>query len=151
MPNYIAYRKSISSELMSIKNRVRDFITHWSEDGRYKEIILKDVLKKHLPKTACVSAGFAVSDSNNISSQIDIIIYKNSIPPLFCIEDFVILIKESVLGIIEVKTKINNSDFSNVLEKAHKNGKLIGNHIFNGVFGYEVEFNDTADIDYLVL
>lgn len=54
MPNYINYRKSISSELMSIKDRVRNFITHWPEDGRYKEVILKNVLGKHLPKTVSI-------------------------------------------------------------------------------------------------
>lgn len=41
MPDYVAYRKSISNELIDIKDRVRDFIddVHWGEDGRYKEII----------------------------------------------------------------------------------------------------------------
>ena len=49
MPNYIEYQKSISNELISVKNRVRNFIDgrHWGEDGRYKEIILSEILKKH--------------------------------------------------------------------------------------------------------
>lgn len=38
MPDYQAYQKSISEELISIKDRVRYFIDnhHWAEDGRYK-------------------------------------------------------------------------------------------------------------------
>ena len=44
MPNHINYRKSISEELISTKDRVRNFIDnrHWGEDGRYKEIILSE-------------------------------------------------------------------------------------------------------------
>ena len=38
MPNYIEYQQSISKELMSIKDRVRNFIDnhHWGEDGRWQ-------------------------------------------------------------------------------------------------------------------
>ena len=54
MPNYLEYQKSISKELLSIKGRLRNFIDdhHWPEDGRYKEIILTDILRKHLPMLA---------------------------------------------------------------------------------------------------
>jgi hypothetical protein len=135
----MAYRKSISDELMSIKDRARNFVKHWPEDGRYKEIILKNVLKKHLPKTVSVGTGFVVDDNEKCTTQIDIIVYSNTIPPLFCIEDFIIVAKESVLGIIEVKTKIDNGKIEEIMGKAHENGKLIGKHIFNGVFGYEAE------------
>lgn len=148
MPNYIDYRKSISNELMSIKDRVRNFIMHWPEDGRYKEVILRNVLEKHLPKTVSVGTGFVVGDYDNnskTSSQIDIIIYSNSIPPLFCIEDFVIVTKESVFAIIEVKTKIYNNQVETIIKKAHTNGKLIGNHIFNGIFAFEMDLLSNRD------
>lgn len=51
MPNYVEYQKSISNELLSIKDRVRNFIDdhHWGEDGRYKEIILSHIVRQHLP------------------------------------------------------------------------------------------------------
>ena len=51
MPNYVEYQRSISKELLSIKDRVRYFIDghHWGEDGHYKEIILSHVLKQHVP------------------------------------------------------------------------------------------------------
>ncbi len=140
MPEYEEYRKSISNELISIRNRVRNFVRQWPEDGRYKENILKSVLIKHLPKTVSVATGFVIGDDDRPSSQIDIIIYDNSIPPIFCLDDFVIVVKESVRGIIEVKTTIKNDEFEGALLKADENGRLIGNHIFNGVFGYETAF-----------
>lgn len=76
MPNYLEYQKSISSELISIKDRLRNFIDdhHWPEDGRYKEIILSDILRKHLPKSVSVGTGFIVCEQG-LSTQIDIIIY----------------------------------------------------------------------------
>ena len=75
MPNYKHYRESISNELISIKDRVRDFVQHFPEDGRYKEIILKNILSRHLPKTVSIGTGFVMCDNHESTSQIDIIIY----------------------------------------------------------------------------
>lgn len=143
MPNYLEYRKSISDELVSIKNRVRNFIddNHWGEDGRYKEIILSGVLKNYLPQNVTVATGFVMGENNKLSTQVDIIIYRNEYPILFKMEDFVVVAKESVVGIIEVKTKIGSSNIETAIKKSHENGKLIGKSIFNGIFGYENEFS----------
>ena len=75
MPDYLKYQKSISDELISIKDRVRNFIDnhHWGEDGRYKEIILSHVLRHHLPKGVSVGTGFVVNNTE-ITKQIDIIV-----------------------------------------------------------------------------
>ena len=47
MPNYIEYQQSISKELLSIKDRVRNFIDnhHWGEDIWGLLRICKDGLK----------------------------------------------------------------------------------------------------------
>ena len=142
MPNYLDYRKSISKELISIKDRVRNFIdsNHWGEDGRYKEIILSETLKNLLPQNVAVATGFAMGERSQISSQIDIIIYRKEYPVLFKMADFVVVPKESVVGIIEVKSKLESGNVKEAIEKYHNNGKLIGKHIFNGIFGYETGF-----------
>lgn len=142
MPDYISYQKSISIELLSEKDRVRNFIDdrHWGEEGRYKEIILMDCIRRKLPSNVNVGTGFVIGDQNTISSQIDIIIYRSEIPTLFQKGDFVILTKESVLGIIEVKTKLCSENISDTFQKSHRNGMLIGNHIFNGIFSFEGGF-----------
>ncbi len=146
MPDYKHYRESISNELISIKDRVRDFVTHFPEDGRYKEIILKNVLLKHLPKTVSIGTGFVMCENHRPTSQIDIIIYDNRIPPLFQVDDFVIVVKESVLGIIEVKSKLYKGKFNEINKKAHENGQLIiGENnlkqLFNGIFAYETDLD----------
>lgn len=138
MSNYKKYQKSISDELISIKDRVRDFIdnNHWGEDGRYKEIILSHVLRKHLPKSVSVGTGFIVNNYE-ITRQIDIIIYRNDIPLLFKQDDFIIAPAECVLGIIEVKSRANTRVCKEVIQTARSNGGIIRRRIFNGLFAFE--------------
>ncbi len=141
MPDYITYRKSISDELLSIKDRVRNFIgsAHWGQDGAYKESILKDLLVKHLPANVNIGTGFVINN-NQVSTQIDIIVYNNN-PVLFKCNDFVVVSSESVLAIIEVKTKLDYQNYSDAINKSHANGDLIGRPIFNGIFSYEAGFD----------
>lgn len=139
MPNYSDYQKSISSELISVKDRLRNFIDdhHWPEDGRYKEVILSDILRKHLPKTVSVGTGF-VAAGNSLSTQIDIIVYRNDTPLLFQQSDFVIVAPEAVLGIIEVKSNIHNSGMlCDVINKLSVVRSLINREIFTGIFAFE--------------
>lgn len=107
--SYIEYRKSISNELLELSRRFRLFLPnqHFPEDGRYKENILKVIIEKFMPSGASVATGFVINGNEEISNQIDILIYNNSIPPLFKTSDLVIVSSASVLGIVEVKTKLS--------------------------------------------
>lgn len=139
MYSYNDYQKSISIELISIKNRVRDFIgkNHWGEDGRYKEIILRDIIAGKLPKYASCGTGFIVGADQHVSTQIDIIVYRNDMPMLFKKGDFIIAPQEAVLGLIEVKTKLHSGNIEETIRKAHANGNLVESEIFNGIFSYD--------------
>lgn len=139
--------------MISTKDRVRDFIDnrHWGEDGRYKEIILAKKIKQLLLEAVSVGTGFVMCENNKTTFQLDIIIYRNDFPLFFKNESFVIVPKESVLGIVEVKTKLNSSNVRGAIEKAHANEQLIGNHIFNGIFSYEVGFRFDEDLNETLL
>lgn len=139
MPDYDAYQKSISNELLSIKDRVRNFIDdhHWPEDGRYKEIILSHILKQHLPESVSVGTGFVINHNKELTSQIDIIVYRSDFPLMFKQDDFVIASPESVLGIIEVKSRMYDRVGEEAIKKGTKNGHIIGKDIFNGIFAFE--------------
>ena len=140
--DYKAYHESITTELMASRDRVRHFIGghHWGEDGRFKEVLLMNHLKKILPSNVSIGTGF-VKNGEQITSQIDLIIYDNTRPIPFSEEDFVIVFPESVYGIIEVKSKITSGMITETIVNANDNGRIIGKNIFNGIFGYETEFS----------
>lgn len=115
------FQESITRELEIIKDRVRDLIgdRHWGEEGRFKEAVLKNILRRFLPNNISVGTGFIV-DSNNgndISRQLDIILYDNTCPVLFSEGDFIITTKKNVKGIIEVKSTITTSSLRGVIQQ----------------------------------
>jgi hypothetical protein len=77
------FHKSTTNELIAIKDRVRNLINHWGEDGRYKEAILKTVIERFIPEQFRIASGFVVSPNLDSSRQIDLIIYDKNI--LFCL------------------------------------------------------------------
>jgi len=135
-PNSLEYQKSIALEFEASKNRIRYLIgsSHWGEDGRHKELILMNFLKRFLPNNIEVGTGF-IKEGDNISTQIDIIIYNPSLPLYFKENDFIIVQPKSVLGIIEVKSNPDRNKIGEAIYKASQAGELTrGNFIFNGLF-----------------
>lgn len=135
-PNSLEYQKSIAHEFNATKDRIRHLIgsTHWGEEGRYKEVVLMNFLKRFLPNNIEVGTGF-IKEGDSISTQIDIIIYTPTLPLYFKENDFVIVQPRSVLGIIEVKSNPNKNQLAEAISKASKAGDLIQEGpIFNGVF-----------------
>lgn len=144
MANYVDYIKSISYEIKAIQDRVRHFVKHYGEDGRYKETVLIDLLRQKLPQSVSIGTGFVMGANDEPSTQIDIIIYSDIYPLYFKQGDFVIVNKASVLGILEVKTRFNDStELIEAIEKSYDNKKLIGKGAFNGIFSFECDFDIT--------
>jgi len=136
------FQKSISRELLIIKDRVRNLIgnANWAEEGRYKESVLKNIISRFLPNNLSLGTGFILNkERENIirSTQIDIIVYDNSYPLLFKEGDFIITTPENVRAIIEVKTAIESGDVIDVIKKATKNARLAHMSKFNGIFAFE--------------
>nr|WP_299382195.1 DUF6602 domain-containing protein [Allomuricauda sp.] len=165
MINPLKFQKSINRELQVVKNRVRNLIgsANWGDEGSYKEAILRNVISQYLPKNLSVGNGYILKKGNNngnqdfaVSKQIDILIYDNSYPVIFSEGNFVIVIEESVKGIIEVKSKIytgrtNSSSLYRIIEKFNTFDQFLNirenenNRIFKGVFGYEFDGNLNSD------
>jgi len=146
MNGEMRYQQSVAAEFIAIKDRVRYFIddNHWGEDGRYKEVIFMNYLRKILPNNVSVGTGFVRNAEHELTSQIDVIVYKNDVPKLFSEGDFVILMPESVVGIIEVKSTSNSNVIASTrkglstIQKSENNGKIIRRRdIFNGIFAYD--------------
>lgn len=104
--DYKAYHESITTELMASRDRVRHFIGghHWGEDGRFKEVLLMNHLKKILPANVTVGTGF-VKNGEQITSQIDLIIYDNTRPIPFSEEDFVIVFRKVYMELLKLSQR----------------------------------------------
>jgi hypothetical protein len=154
----IEYHKSTAKELLAIKDRVRNLVNHWGEDGRHQEAVIKTMIQRFLPEKFKIGSGFIVRQTmlrgdHESSNQIDLIIYDTSYPVLFKDNDFVILTADSVLGIIEVKANATNQGLNHIVKKANENGKFIfdarvnkSKPLFNGIFSYESKVNNVDTI-----
>ena len=77
-PNRLQYLRSLADELRSQANRVRDLIggAHWLSEGTHKEILLVELIKRHLPAGMIAARGFLVNDTDHsiVSKEQDILI-----------------------------------------------------------------------------
>lgn len=145
--NIPRYMQSLTQELMSTKNRVRDFIddAHWLTDGEWKESVLRNILRRHLPKTYEVGRGFVICGAQ-ASKQIDILIYRTDTPVLFRDGDLVFLTPDAVVGIIEVKSALNGTQAAAAIDVLAKQVRLIrckGRYsFFSSLFSYDASASD---------
>lgn len=162
----LQFHESIAKEFKALKDRVRNLIgdAHWGEEGRYKEAVLRNVINRFLPRDISLGTGFILTkaeDGNRliVSSQIDIIVYQNTIPVIFKEGEFIITTPDNVLGIIEVKTRIDMRNMKKTIDKFEENGKLIQrsrklvkeddtdtHDLFFGIFSYETSYSLGKDV-----
>jgi hypothetical protein len=152
------FQESVTKELEVVKDRVRNLIgnAHWGEEGRYKEAVLMNVIRRFLPSDLSAGTGFvvksearrAVHERITVSKQIDIIVYDNRIPVLFSEGDFIITTHTNVRGLVEVKTKVENAQLREILRKSISNTKIVGDNIFSGIFAFE--YNRRNSREHLV-
>jgi hypothetical protein len=141
-----SYYKSLTKELESLKDRVRNFIddAHWLTDGEWKESVLRSILGRRLPDTVKVGRGFIVSEGRT-STQCDVLLYRASSPVLFREGDLVFLTPDAVLSVLEVKSRTDQQALRKVIQKFAGIGKVLGGHRSNVVFGlfsYETDIHD---------
>jgi len=105
-PDLQAFHRSISDELQSVKDRLRNLVEHWPTDGEHKEAALRTVLRRHIGDSFAVVRGFIV-DANRSSGQIDLMIVDRSYPTLFRDGDLYIVTPDAVRAVIEVKTRMD--------------------------------------------
>jgi hypothetical protein len=143
------YFKSLSLELTSLKNRVRHFIKdkHWLSDGEWKESVLRASLSRCLPADIKIGRGF-IYTPDKLSTQIDILLYASDAPVLFRDTDFVIVQPQAVLGVIEVKTKLDRSGIRKAVSRTKEIGQLIPsvNRPFLSVFSYDCDVGDVSNV-----
>jgi len=143
-----AYLQSLASEVAALKDRVRYLIedAHWQTDGEWKESVIRQVLRRHLPQSVRVTRGFVVT-ANATSRQIDVLIVDSSKPVLFRDGDLVFVTPDAVLGVLEVKSRATPTVVSDVAMTLAETMLLVRLHpntrAFSGLFAFEQEGGST--------
>lgn len=114
LANRYRYLTSLSDELKSQSNRVRDLIGdgHWLSDGHHKEYLLLELLRRHLPSSILAARGFVISpfDPTLRSREQDILIVDTGIEsPVFYQGGLAIVFPNSLLAAISVKTTMKRA------------------------------------------
>lgn len=112
---------------------------HAGEDGRYVEYLIREYLKRYLPRDLEVLTGFILrpavvcgngnkarkKDEHEISSQLDIIIYDTAHYPVYQrFGDSVIVPPEGVIAILSVKKHLRIRDINHEIRMLGKASSL---------------------------
>lgn len=137
------YLKSLTAECNAQKDRVRHFIglNHLPSDGAWKESVLRAMISRTLPTTYAVASGFIVTE-DEVSTQIDVLIYDTSVPVLYKGGDLVFVPPSACAAVIEVKSKLNATQFGSATQKLADICALVKRYeprarLFSGLFAYE--------------
>lgn len=96
----------------------RHFISHPGTKGDTSEYAWIEWLASYLPKRYSVDKAIIIDSENNISEQIDIVIYDNVYSPFVFNQDGVIYIpSESVYAVFEVKQEMTKANIDYAMGK----------------------------------
>lgn len=143
------YFRSVTVEVEALKDRVRHLIEdhHWQTDGEWKESVIRQVLRRHLPTSVSVGRGFVVT-ATSVSHQLDVLIFDSSKPVLFRDGDLAFVTPDAVLGAIEVKSRATPAILAAAAAKLAEDILLVRLHpnsrAFAGVFAFEDGGGDSA-------
>ncbi len=135
------YLSSISDEIKSKSERINHVISHSQTVGNYREKLFISVLKKYVPTKFHIATGFIEGSSK----QIDVIIYdQHNYLPIFREDDLVVVKKESVIAVIEIKTMLDHNTLKNSLEGINEICKAGLNSVpfFKGIFAYSSDLTN---------
>lgn len=146
--NLKSFHESTTEELMAVRNRVRNLIgdSHWGEDGRFKEDILRDMIKRFISPRYTVGTGFIVKNNHDnikCTSQIDILIFDSNYPTLFSNNDFYVVTPNCVRAVIEVKTNFQKNPMWKTIKTVNELGSFLDEtqtdnlKPFVGIFSFE--------------
>lgn len=138
-----SFSATIATELSSLSERIRLIIDHGPTVGTYRENLLQNILKKHLPERYHVATGFILG----LPKQIDILIYDRiDYSPVFRENDLVIIPPEAVRAVIEVKTKVNTKSLRSSLDFIHEASLTddLAPPFFKGIFCFESAMSSSA-------
>lgn len=100
-------------------------IPHNAVRGGEAEKIVRKFLENHLPRRFAVGSGFIIDPEDAISRQTDVIVYDAfNCPTYRAGEDSAIFPSDNVAAVIEVKSRLTNSELRKAWENIHKTKSL---------------------------
>lgn len=141
------YYGSLAEELRVKSEKISLLVSHGQTVGNYREYILREMLRKYIPSKYKVATGFI----EGINRQIDILIYDAlNHAPTFLEGELVVVRKEAVRGIIEVKSNLITSKLKEALEFFYSityPGIFYPDiPIFKGIFAFDTTYHDANTI-----
>ena len=103
-------------------------LKHPAEFGIYREKIIKHLIHPFLPSRLAIGTGFIITSKNETSTQCDLIIYDKDNTPVIENEEQRFFPIECVVGVIEVKSRLDKSKLKEALIKLSKVKKLRDNY-----------------------
>ena len=97
-------------------------VTNPTLKGELRELLVADLFKRFLVPELGVGTGQIINQKEELSNQIDIIIYdKRILPPFIQSQNLGIFPAESVIAVVEVKSHLSKK---NIIETSTKNQRL---------------------------
>ena len=115
------YYRHILNKITAAKKAADDMamdIEHPGLEGDLRELALKDCIEPFLTHSFKVGTGKVIDTYQNLSDQIDAVIYHTKlVPPIFFSKELGIYPVESVRYVFEVKSKLNATQIKDSLKK----------------------------------
>lgn len=103
-------------------------LNHHGLEGQIRELALKECIEPFLTHSFCCGTGKLIDSYQNISDQIDLVIYhRKSVPPILVNSDLGLYPLESVRYTFEVKSKLTATGVRDSLKKFKSIRKLSSN------------------------
>ncbi|XFA99658.1 DUF6602 domain-containing protein [Candidatus Izemoplasma sp. B36] len=124
----------------NLKRLFKIKISHNPSDGRFREDLIKTILDI-VPQKYNVSNGFIIDTQGNLSNEMDLIIFDDIYVPKFFMETYSVIPIESVVAVVQIKTKLDSTKLKNAIINLNSIDKLTpqkGGKIISASKGTEI-------------
>jgi hypothetical protein len=109
--------EAIALGIAAENKKIDIFIHHNLSRGIAREALLRSIIVQHTPHPYEVRSGFVYTDDHRVapSKQCDVLVYDpQKYRPYYQIDEFVVVHPDAIRGIVEVKSEINDREFSSI-------------------------------------
>lgn len=119
------YYEGVTSQIQAEIGNINELFIHNGLKGEGNEAVIRELIKKFIPKKYGVDSGVIIDRKGNQSKQCDIIIYDNYYyPEIFSFSNIHLYPVDLVYALIEVKTTLNPSQAKLAIENIKSTKQL---------------------------